>query len=97
MFNNYKSRLILIAILCAIGFYYLLPSYSKYFKNSDIDLIFTAADETNVIPAGEGVLLTFSETVNQDCLYDVEFWGLDTSSDKKAIEADDFLINNSSN
>ena len=97
MFNNYKSRLILIAILCAIGFYYLLPSYSKYFKNSDIDLIFTAADKTNVIPAGEGVLLTFSETVNQDCLYDVEFWGLDTSSDKKAIEAEDFLINNSSN
>ena len=97
MFSDYKGRLILIAILCAIGFYYLLPSYSKYFKNPDIDLIFTASDETISIPPGEGVLLTFNENINRDCLSDFEFGGINSSNIKESGDAEDFLTNNSSN
>jgi len=80
-----------------MGFYYLLPSYSKYFKNPDVELIFTAPNENTSIPAGEGVLLTFDKNANKECLSNFEFWGFDTSNSEKSDNAEDFLINSSSN
>ena len=94
MFNNYKSRLILISILCGIACYYLLPSYAKYIKTSNFDLVFTSPDKNTYIPAGTGLLLTFDSSVNEDCLSNFKFLSIGNPKNESSDNAEELLIDN---
>ena len=97
MFNNYKNRLILIATLCGIACYYLLPSYTKYIKTSSFDLVFTSPDENTPILPGTGLLLTFDSDVDEDCLSNFEFLSANSTEDENTDSPEELLIGDSSN
>ena len=91
MFNNFKSRLILIFLLVGISCYFLIPTYNKYFTTSNYEIIFNSPDKATSIPIGAGILLEVNESVNKACLSNFEFYSDDMANSIEAL-----LLNESS-
>ncbi len=88
MFNNFKSRLVLILLLIGVACYFLAPTYNKYVVGSEYKIAFSSPSMP--IPMGTGILLKSNQTINKDCLQSIEFY-----SDSKHDSIEALLLNNS--
>ena len=79
MFNDFKSRLVLIFLLIGIACYFLIPTYNKYFTTSNYEIIFNSPDKSTSIPIGAGILLEVNESVDKACLSNFEFYSDDNN------------------
>ena len=88
MFNNFKSRLVLIFLLIGVACYFLKPTYNKYFVGSENTI--TLNSSIQPIPPGNGILFKNNQSVNIDCISNIQFF---SNSSPDSIEA--LLLNNS--
>jgi len=88
MFNNFKSRLVLIFLLIGVACYFLKPTYNKYFVGSENTI--TLNSSIQPIPPGNGILFKNNQSVNTDCISNIQFF---SNSSLDSIEA--LLLNNS--
>ena len=88
MFNNFKSRLVLIFLLIGVACYFLKPTYNKYFVGSENTI--TLNSSIQPIPPGNGILFKNNQSVNTDCISNIQFF---SNSSPDSIEA--LLLNNS--
>ena len=88
MFNNFKSRLVLIFLLIGVACYFLKPTYNKYFVGSENTI--TLNSSIQPIPPGNGILFKNNQSVNIDCISNIQFF---SNSSLDSIEA--LLLNNS--
>ena len=88
MFNNFKSRLVLIFLLIGVTCYFLKPTYNKYFVGSENTI--TLNSSIQPIPPGNGILFKNNQSVNIDCISNIQFF---SNSSLDSIEA--LLLNNS--
>ena len=89
MFNDFKSRLILIFLLVGISCYFLIPTYNKYFTTSNYVIIFNSSDKATSIPVGAGILLEVNKSVNRACLSNFEFYSNDVANSIEALLLND--------
>ena len=88
MFNNFKSRLVLIFLLIGVACYFLKPTYNKYFVGSENTITLNSSIQS--IPPGNGILFKNNQSVNIDCISNIQFF---SNSSLDSIEA--LLLNNS--
>ena len=88
MFNNFKSRLVLIFLLIGVACYFLKPTYNKYFVGSENIVILNSSIQS--IPPGEGILFKNNQSVNKDCISNIKIF---SNSSLDSIEA--LLLSNS--
>ena len=88
MFNNFKSRLVLIVLLIGVACYFLKPTYNKYFIGSEN--IVTLNSSIQPIPAGDGILFKNNQSVNIECISNIQFFSNNTLDSIEAL-----LLNNS--
>ena len=88
MFNNFKSRLVLIFLLIGVACYFLKPTYNKYFVGSEN--IVTLNSSIQSIPPGDGILFKNNQFLNEDCISSIHFF---SNNSLDSIEA--LLLNNS--
>ena len=72
MFNNFKSRLVLIFLLIGVACYFLKPTYNKYFVGSEN--IVTLNSSIQSIPPGDGILFKNNQFLNEDCISSIHFF-----------------------
>ena len=89
IFDNFKSRLILIFLLIGMACYFLIPTYNKYFTTSNYEIIFDSPDKTTSIPIGTGILLEVNKSANRACLSNFEFYSNDTVDSVEALLLDE--------
>ena len=63
MFNNFKSRLVLIFLLIGVACYFLKPTYNKYFVGSENTVILNSSIQA--IPPGDGILFKNNQSFNK--------------------------------
>ena len=88
MFNNFKSRLVLIFLLIGVACYFLKPTYNKYFVGSENTVILNSSIQA--IPPGDGILFKNNQSVNKDCISNIKIF---SNSSLDSIEA--LLLSNS--
>lgn len=88
MFNNFKSRFVLIFLLIGVACYFLKPTYNKYFVGSENTI--TLNSSMQPIPPGNGILFKNNQPINIDCITNIQFF---SNNSLDSIEA--LLLNNS--
>ena len=88
MFNDFKSRLVVILLIIGVACYFLVPTYNKYVVGSEYKTAFNSPSMP--IPIGAGILLKSNQTINKECLESIEFY-----SDSKHDSIEALLLNDS--